>query len=188
MDWMTLGWKTLLARGMVGVIFGGLAMAWPDETVVVIVVLWGCWALVDGLMTVGLASAVQGAGGETVIFVLAALSLAAAFFALVRPGMAATALTWFIGLWLVVRGLSEILGAFTVAKSSGRWVLVLSGVVDGVIGALFIANPGKAALSIAFVLGMCALVWGLVFVVLALVVRRSTDARATAARTDVATG
>ena len=188
MDWMTLGWKTLLARGVVGVVFGVLAMAWPDETVVVVVVLWGGWALVDGLMAVGLVGAVQGAGARTVVLVLAALSLAAAFFALVRPGMAATTLTWFIGIWLVARGLSEIIGAVGAAGSSGRWVLVLSGVVDGVIGALFIANPGKAALSIAFVLGLCALVWGLVFVALALAVRRTSGTATSAARTDVTTG
>ena len=50
---MTLRWTTLLVRGLVGVAFGVLAMAWPDETVLVLVVLWGCWALVDGLMILG---------------------------------------------------------------------------------------------------------------------------------------
>ena len=40
-DWLTLRWTTLLARGLVGVAFGVLAMAWPDETVAVLVVLWG---------------------------------------------------------------------------------------------------------------------------------------------------
>ena len=49
-DFMTLRWTVLLTRGLIGIGFGILAMAWPEETVTVLVVLWGCWALVDGIV------------------------------------------------------------------------------------------------------------------------------------------
>ena len=144
-------------------------MAWPDETVVVLVVLWGCWALVDGLMAHrGRPASCRAPAQGPVILAGSGLARGRAFFALVRPGLAAATLTWFLGIWLVVRGVSEIIGAFR-ASGAGRWVLVLSGVVDGVIGVLFIANPGSAALSIALLLGLLAFVWGLAFVAVALV-------------------
>ena len=63
-DWLTLRWTTLLVRGLVGVAFGVVAMAWPDETVSVVVVLWGCWALLDGVMTLAVAGQGAGHGGE----------------------------------------------------------------------------------------------------------------------------
>ena len=157
---------------LIGVVFGIVAMVWPDKTVVVLVVLWGCWALVDGIMAIGAAGFVQGTGSKVVMILLGVVSLGVAFFALVRPELAAATLTWFLGIWLVVRGVSEIIGAFR-ASGSGRWVLALGGVVDGAIGVLFIANPGTAALSIAWLLGLLAFVWGLAFVAIALGVRHA---------------
>lgn len=171
-DWMKLGWTTLLLRGLIGVVFGIVAMVWPDKTVVILVVLWGCWALVDGIMAIGAAGFVQGTGSKVVMILLGVVSLGVAFFALVRPELAAATLTWFLGIWLVVRGVSEIIGAFR-ASGSGRWVLALGGVVDGAIGVLFLANPGTAALSIAWLLGLLAFVWGLAFVAIALGVRHA---------------
>jgi uncharacterized membrane protein HdeD (DUF308 family) len=172
-DWLTLSWTSLLVRGVVGVLFGIVAMVWPDATVLVLVVLWGCWALVDGVMAIGSVGVVQGTGAKIALVVLGVLSLVAAFFALVRPGLAAVTLTWFLGIWLLVRGLFEIFGAFSSSVVMNRWVLVAGGVIDGVLGVLFMANPGAAALSIAFLIGLLALVWGLVFIGLAFVVRRT---------------
>jgi len=185
-NWLTLRWTTLLVRGVVGVVFGVVAMAWPDETVVVLVVLWGCWALLDGVVTIGSAGALRGSRAMAPVIIVGALSVVAAFFALTRPGLAATSLTWFLGVWLVIRGISEIVGALGVS-GGGRWVLVLSGVVDGILGVLFMTNPGQAVLSIATVLGVFALVWGLIIVAVALVVRRSAG-RVTTATTSNAMG
>ena len=47
--------------------------------------------------------------------------------------------------------------------------------LDGVIGVLFMANPGTAALGIAFLLGLLAFLWGLAFVGLAFFVRRAAQ-------------
>ena len=153
-------------------IFGVLAMAWPDETVVILVVLWGCWALVDGVMAIACAGLVQGGGAKLVMILLGVLSLAVPFFALVRPGVAAAIQTWSLGVWLVIRVVSEVIAAFN-ASGGRRWVLAFGGVVEGVMGVLFMANPGTAALAIAFLLGLLAFVWGLVIVAMALGVRHA---------------
>jgi len=185
-NWLTLRWTTLLVRGAVGVVFGVVAIAWPDETVTVLVVLWGCWALLDGLVTIGSAADLRGSRAMVPVIIVGVLALVAAFFALTRPGLAATTLTWFLGVWLVIRGVSEIVGAVGVS-GPGRWVLVLSGVVDGILGVLFMANPGQAVLSIASVLGLFALVWGLIILAVAFAVRRATGnvTAASASSTDV---
>ncbi len=173
-DWLTLRWTTLLARGLVGVAFGVLAMAWPDETVSVLIVLWGCWALLDGVITLAVAGRVPGTAPKVVAILAGVVALLVAFFAIVKPGVAAATLTWFLGVWLVVRGVLEIVQAFSADEPAGRWALALGGVVDGVIGVLFMANPGTAVLGIAFLLGLLAFVWGLAVVGLAFFVRRAT--------------
>jgi uncharacterized membrane protein HdeD (DUF308 family) len=177
-DWMTLRWTTLLTRGLVGVAFGVLAMAWPDETISVLVVLWGSWALIDGVMTLAVVGRVPGTGPKVVAILAGAVGLLVAFFAIVRPGVAAATVTWFLGVWLVVRGVLEIVQALNAEVPSGRWALVAGGVLDGVIGVLFMANPGTAVLGIAFLLGLLAMLWGLAVVGLAWFVRASKRASA----------
>ena len=175
-DMITLRWTALLTRGLIGIAFGILAMAWPEETVTVLVVLWGCWALVDGILTLFAVRAVPGTGPKVVAILAGAVALVIALFAIARPGVAATAITWFLGVWLVVRGVLEIVEAFTTDVPNGRWPLVAVGLLDGLIGVLFMANPGAAILGIAFFLGLLALLWGLVAVGLAFFVRKRTSA------------
>lgn len=172
-DWLTLKWTTLLTRGLIGIAFGVLAMAWPDVTVAVLVVLWGFWALLDGAVTLSVVGRVPGTGARVLAIVAGVVALLVGFFALLKPGIAAATLTWFLGAWLLVRGVVEVVQAFGGEETTARWALVLGGLVDGLIGALFLANPGKAVLGIAWVLGLLALVWGVALVVLAFVVRRS---------------
>jgi uncharacterized membrane protein HdeD (DUF308 family) len=172
-DFMTLRWTVLLTRGLVGIAFGVLAMAWPEETVTVLVVLWGCWALVDGIVTMAAVRMVPGTGPKVVAILAGAVALVIAFFAIARPGVAAATITWFLGVWLVVRGVLEIVEAFSTDVPNGRWALVAGGVLDGLIGVLFMANPGSAILGIAFLLGLLALLWGCAAVGLAFFVRKA---------------
>lgn len=93
-----------------------------------------------------------------------------------EAGVAAVTITWVLGAWLLFRGLLEVFGAFG-ASGNLRWMLVLTGVLDGVIGVLFLANPGSAALSVTFLLGLLALLWGCAGVVMALLLRRESSGR-----------
>jgi len=88
--------------------------------------------------------------------------------------VAASVVTWFLGIWLLVRGLFELVGAFSSTISSPRWLLVLGALLDLVLGWLFVSNPGTAAVAVAWVIGLLAIAWGVVFVVLALAARGAT--------------
>ena len=103
---------------------------------------------------------------------MALIALVVALVAIFRPGVAASAVTWLLGIWLLVRGLFELVGAFSSTVSAPRWLLVLGALLDLVLGWLFVTNPGESAKAVAFVIGILAIAWGLVFVVLALATRR----------------
>ena len=174
-DLLTAAWKLLLLRGVIGIVFGIMIMIWPQATIVVLMVLIGIWALVDG---VGLAAQVFAKGastGQRVFFgVMALLALVVALVAIFRPGVAASAVTWVIGIWLLVRGLFELVGAFSSTVAAPRWLLVLGALLDLVLGWLFVANPGTAAVAVAWLIGLVAVAWGIVFVVLAIAARSAT--------------
>jgi len=172
-DSMTHRWTVVLTRGLVGIAFGVLAMAWPEETVTVLVVLWGCWALVDGIAMLLATWVVPGTAPKVFALLAGLVALFIAFFAIARPGVAAATITWFIGVWLVVRGVLEIVEAFSTSALSGRWALVAGGLLDLLIGVLFMLNPGTAILGIAWLLGLLALLWGCVAVGMAFFVRKA---------------
>ena len=106
---------------------------------------------------------------------MALIALVVALVAIFRPGLAASAVTWFLGIWLLVRGLFELVGAFSSTVSTPRWLLVLGALLDLVLGWLFVTNPGESAKAVAVVIGILAIAWGVVFVVLALATRNATE-------------
>lgn len=171
MDFLNLPWKMLLLRGAIGILFGIVAMVWPLETAVALALLWGLWALVDGI-GLGIAAFAGGSGGQKALaFAMAAIAVLAGLFAIFNPADAVKALTWVLGIWLIVRGLFELFGAFVPDLGGARWVLILSALLDLVLGVIFVANPGKGAVGLALLLGIIAFVWGAVLVVAAFVMR-----------------
>ncbi|HSE72296.1 MAG TPA: HdeD family acid-resistance protein [Nocardioidaceae bacterium] len=170
-DWLVLGYRLLIVRGILGIIFGVVAMAWPVETIVVLAVLWGIWALVDGIGAIVQAFSPETTVGRVWLVVMGAVGIIAGLFGMFSPQLAATVLTWVLGIWLVVRGLFELFGAFSSSREAPRWLLVTGGGLSVVLGALFVANPGASAVAIAFWLGLVALAWGIVLLVVGFVVR-----------------
>jgi uncharacterized membrane protein HdeD (DUF308 family) len=169
-DWMNISWQSLVVRGVVGIVFGILAMVWPTSTAIALALLFGFWALVDGVGSIAQAFQ-KDATGRVWLAVMGVLALIAAFFAIFSPAVTAVALTWILGIWLVVRGIFELAGAFASSTQVPRWLLVVGGLLSIVLGVLFAANPGRSAVAIAFWLGLIALAWGIAFVVLGFVVR-----------------
>jgi uncharacterized membrane protein HdeD (DUF308 family) len=107
---------------------------------------------------------------------VALVAVLAGLYAVVHPGNAAKALTWVVGVWLLVRGLVEVVGAFGRGlDGSTRAALGISALVDFLLGGIFVANPGKSVVGVTTLLGIVAVVWGVVLVVLALVARRHLD-------------
>lgn len=165
-DWLELSWKMLVLRGGIGVIFGALSMIWPAKTLLVLAIFWGVWALLDGIGTL---THVFARGIPPSARFLAALlglvSLIAAIVAVTTPGFAVKAVTWVLGAWLIARGIAEMISAFSITHARGKFLLFFSGAIDIAIGVLFMSNPGRSALALAFVLGLLALIWGLILVI-----------------------
>lgn len=163
-------WWLVLLRGIVAIIFGVLAFAWPGLTLLTLTLFWGAYALADGLFA--LWAAISGRTGEMgsrwwLAFVGVA-SVIAGLLAFFWPGMTALVLLTFIAFWSIVVGVLEIWGAIQLRKEiEGEWLLILGGLLSIVFGVLLIAWPGAGALALVWMIASYAILMGIIFVALA---------------------
>ena len=122
-------WWLLLLRGIAAIIFGILAFVWPGLTLVTLVLLYGAFALVDGVIS--LIAAFTGSAKPVPtwwLVVVGLLGIAAGIVTFAWPGITAILLVLFIGAWALVHGIFEIIGAIQLRKEiDNEWMLILGG-------------------------------------------------------------
>jgi len=165
---VTARWWALLLRGLAAVAFGFLTFVKPSISLLALVILWGAYALIDGMfaMVVSIRGAriVRGWG-----WMLAGgiVSIGAGVVAVLWPGITALALLAVIAAWAVLTGIAEIATAIRLRRHlRGEWVLAASGILSIAFGVLLAAHPGAGALALAWLIGLYALLFGALLVAL----------------------
>ena len=178
-DVLARHWWAIALRGAAAIIFGILAFVMPGVTLAVLVLLFGAYALVDGVFNV--IAALSGRSGEQSwwwLLIEGLVSVAAGLVTFFMPGLTALTLVYVIAAWAIITGVLEIVAAVRLRKViSNEWWLVLSGVLSIVFGGVIAAYPGAGALALVFWIGAYAVVFGVFLVALAFRLRRRhTDA------------
>ncbi|HET6278109.1 MAG TPA: DUF308 domain-containing protein [Candidatus Polarisedimenticolia bacterium] len=165
---MARKWWVLLLRGLAAIALGILIIWWPGVTLLTLVILWGLFALLDGLsgILLGLRGETDGTMWWTMLL-LGVLGVGAAITAFIWPGMTAVILLWIIAWTAILRGLFEIAAAIRLRKLiDNEWLLAISGLLSVVAGFVVLRNPAAGALAITFVIGGYMILMGIVAVVL----------------------
>ncbi|HEX7230511.1 MAG TPA: HdeD family acid-resistance protein [Candidatus Binatia bacterium] len=172
-------WWLLLLRGIVAVLFGILAFAWPGITLVTLVIFYGAYALIDGI--VALAAAIGG-GAMTPRWWLAIVGIAGIAAGLITffwPGITALVLITLIGAWMLAHGVLEIIGAIKLRHEiDNEWLLIISGAVSVVVGLFVLAQPGAGALAFVWLIAAYAIAFGLLMIGLSLRLKKHLPATA----------
>jgi uncharacterized membrane protein HdeD (DUF308 family) len=175
LETLTRYWWAVALRGAVALLFGLLALIWPGITVIVLVALFGAYALVDGAFALGTAifGRRDGAGGRGWLVVEGIAGIAVGILTFAWPGVTALVLLWLIAAWALVTGVLEIVAAVRLRREiQGEWVLALSGVLSVLFGIVLIVWPAAGALAVVFLIAIYAIVFGVVLLALALRLRR----------------
>ena len=161
-DALAGNWWALALRGVAAIIFGVLAFVLPGVTLAVLILLFGGYALVTGVLNV--LAAVRGRGDDQPWWVLlfeGLLGVAAGIVAFALPGLTELALLYMIAAWAIVTGALEIVAAIRLRRGiTGEAWLVLNGILSIVFGALTMLAPGAGALSLAWLIGAYAIGFG----------------------------
>jgi uncharacterized membrane protein HdeD (DUF308 family) len=161
-------WVWIALRGLAAVIFGVLAFAWPGVTLVVLVALWGAYALVEGVFALVEAFKVRERGKPMwTFFVIGLLGILAGVVTFLWPALTGLMLLMFIAVWAFFIGIFQIVAAVRLRKEiANEWLLGLSGVLSVVFGALMMANPAEGALAVVWVIAAYSIVFGILLLVL----------------------
>jgi uncharacterized membrane protein HdeD (DUF308 family) len=165
----------LAIRGTAAIVFGILAVIWPGVTVLALAILFGAYALVDGVgMLIASVRRRADRRQRTAYLLSGLLGLAAGLVTLFWPGITALALVVLIGVWAVVTGVLDIWAA---ARRRRQWLVAVVGVLSILAGLLVLVRPDVGALAIAQVIGIYAIVSGVLMLAQTWRLRRSARPR-----------
>ena len=160
---ITRNWWLAALRGSLAVIFGVAAFVWPGLTLEVLVLLFGAYAFVDGVVVLSFGLMAAGDGLRWWPLVLGGIvGIATGVFTFVQPGAIALALVYVIGAWAVVTGILEIVAAIRLRNViTNEWLMGFSGVLSIVFGVLVLARPNVGALTLVYLFGFYAILAGI---------------------------
>jgi uncharacterized membrane protein HdeD (DUF308 family) len=170
---LVISWWALALRGLLAIAFGIMTFVMPGLTLAVLVMLFGGYALAEGVVSAAGAYRASLARERWWPQLLhAALSIAAGAFAFFRPGQTLVTLVVLIAGWSLLTGVLEIVSAVRLRKEiEGEWLLGLAGLASIAFGLLLLVAPVVGLLTIALWVGIYALIFGVVLVALALRLR-----------------
>jgi len=161
-------WWVFLVRGLVAIAFGLVAFFYPVATLYTFILFYAVFSIVDGAFA--LVSAVrghEGPGARWWLALIGVLGVVAGVAAYLWPGLTALALLTLIGIWALVYGVVEIIGAIRLRKEiDNEWLLLVHGILAALFGLIVLVRPGAGALALIWLVASFALASGVVLVIL----------------------
>ncbi|MGC4250564.1 MAG: HdeD family acid-resistance protein [Sphingobium sp.] len=177
--WLTDNWWLVLLRGIAAILFGILTFLWPALSLLSIVLLWGAFALVDGIFAIATAFLTKrpDAGSRWWMGLVGLLGVAAGLLTFFAPAVTAFGLLTFFAAWLIATGILQIVGAIRLRKAiDNEWMLALSGLASVILGALLIGYPLAGLVTVAWMIGIFALAVGIFYIGLSLRLKKVKNA------------
>ena len=152
---------SMIVVGVLAIIAGIVALAWPGVTVLVLVVLFAAYAFSAAITQGSRAFSSDGFGPVLGHLLLAVVDIAAGVAAIAWPAPTVLVLVYVVGFWAIAGGLAEFFTGFAAGESAGtRALFLLGGLVSIAFGVVLLARPGVGALTLALLYGLFALTYG----------------------------
>ncbi len=153
-------WWTVALRGLAAIVFGILAIASPASAFVTLVIVFGVYAIIDGVLALAL-GARPGLVPRSAMIARGLVSIIAGLIALFMPGVTSLVLVMVIAAWAVVAGIFEIVMAIRMRHQlEHEWLLGIEGALSVVFGVLLFISPVAGAIAIGLWVGAYALILG----------------------------
>ena len=175
-------WWAMVLRGIAAVLFGSAAPLWPELTLFVLLVCFGVYALIDGLLAIvaGLRASEE---RRWLLLAEGAIGFLAGLVVLFWPGGTALVLVYAISAWAILTGLLKVVMAVSFRRQiENVWLMGLGGALSVLFGVILGFLPGAGLVTLVWLIGIYALILGVALVVLGLLDRGHPEANATRVR------
>lgn len=176
-------WWILLLRGIIAVLFGLAIFAMPGLTLVLFVLLFGAFALADGILLIVDSLMNKNTNGRWWLRLLqGVVAILAGIAVFVWPGISALILLYVIAFNAIFGGTFQAISAFIFRKAiRGELLLIAGGIISVIFGVLLIMYPLSGALALVKVIGIFETFYGILLMVMSfdlLSMGKSAPARA----------
>lgn len=166
-------WWLILLRGICAILFGVLTFIWPGVSLLTLILLYGAFALSDGIFALAAAITGRTPTPRWWLAVVGLLGIAAGTMTFLWPGLTAVVLQVFIACWAIAIGVFQIVGAIQLRKEvRDEWLLIAGGVLSIVFGLILLMQPRVGALALLYVIGSYAVLYGVLLVGFSLRLRK----------------
>ena len=170
-------WWALALRGVFAVLFGLLTFFIPGITLLALVLLFGIYALLDGIFDI--ISAIRSPGHHWAFVLEGIVGIAVGILTLMWPRITGLALLYLIAFWAIFTGVLEIIAGIRLRQMiANELLLILMGVLSLLFGFFIIIFPSAGALAIAFWIAAYALIFGIMLIALAFRLRSFREVEA----------
>jgi uncharacterized membrane protein HdeD (DUF308 family) len=156
-------WWVFAIRGVAAIVFGILAFVWPETTLTVLVIMFGAYVLVDGtalLIALARGDAAARRNGWAV-GIMGVLGIVIGIVTFVWPGLTALTLLYLVAFWAIATGVFQVIAAISLRKElEGEFWMALGGVASIVFGVLLVTSPGAGLITLVWLVGIWAIVFG----------------------------
>jgi uncharacterized membrane protein HdeD (DUF308 family) len=170
-------WWVKLILGLLGVAFGIAFILLPGGLWLTVGILVGIFLVLMGFTFLfgGLIGGGTTGGDRMLAVIVGILGIIIGMISLVWPGLTALFIVILLGFWLIFLGIMEIAGGNMVPKEvadkvmpKSRGLIIVSGVLDLLIGIIFVLMPVAGGVVIAWLAGLLLVILGMIYIYLAI--------------------
>lgn len=154
-------WRSLALRGALGLLFGLIAALWAQMPLSTLVLLFGAYAVLDGVIacTLGARHPLRDRTWALLLEGLASVGLGLG--ALVFTRTAAELVVILIAVWAIGTGILELSAAIRLRRElPGELLLLIGGAASIVLGFAIFLSPSTRSIALAVMLGSYTIVFG----------------------------
>ena len=173
LDRIAQHWWILLLRGIVALALGIVAIFFVGSTALALAVLFGVYALVDGVIAIVASVRMDHADHRWGwLLVEGLIGVVAGVLALIYPLAALLALAFLMGAWAILSGVAAITTAWRLRRViAGEWLWILIGVFSVAFGIIVFLQPAAGVLALVYAFSFYAILTGVTFIGLAMRLR-----------------
>ncbi len=183
---MNIGYgNILILRGAVAILLGLFALLWPDLGLLVLLILVGAYAFMDGVLALWTAWNRRKMGlGHGLAVVEGVAGVLLGLMVLFAPRFTSLALVTAVAIWALLTGIVQLADAVSgqersrtgmLSRHTPRWIVALSGGLSLLFGILLLSWPREGITAIVWIIAIYALAAGLIIVYLGMRLRRSAN-------------